>query len=124
MAPAGRRQQWGCPADVDCTCDVIVPLFTLECDVPVRYIMGVAALTIPNSIHQPFFLSSSTGQTDRHTDQSYGTMRHVRLEIGEILHIFPLAPKVWEIGDPKRLTRVRGQVYTCRPNLVVIDQSW
>jgi len=34
------------------------------------------------------------------------------LEIGEILHIFPLASKVWEIWDPKRLTRVRGQVYT------------
>ena len=46
------------------------------------------------------------------------------LEIGEILHIFPLAPKVWETGDPKRLTRVRGQVYNCRLNLVVIDQSW
>jgi len=28
------------------------------------------------------------------------------------------------IGDPKRLTWIRGQVYTCRPNLVVIDQSW
>jgi len=46
------------------------------------------------------------------------------LEIGEILHIFPSGTKVWEIGDPKRLTRVRGQVYTCRPHLVVIDQSW
>jgi len=37
-------------------------------------------------------------------NKSYGTMRHIRLEISEILHIFPLAPKVWEIGDPKRLT--------------------
>jgi len=37
---------------------------------------------------------------------------------------FPLAPKVWETGDPKRLTCVRGQVCTCLPNLVVIDQSW
>jgi len=36
------------------------------------------------------------------------------LEIGEILHIFPLAPNVWEIWDPKRLTRVRGQVVLSR----------
>ena len=54
--------------------------------------------------------------------KSYGTMHH--FHSGKILHIFPLAPKVWEIGDPKRLTRVRGQVYTCQPNLVVIDQLW
>jgi len=60
--------------------------------------------------------------TDRQMDKSNGTMRHVRSGkntrlIGKILHIFPLAPKVWDIGDPKRLTRVR-------PNLVVIDQLW
>jgi len=37
-------------------------------------------------------------------------MRHVRS--GKNTRIFfPLAPKVWETGDPKRLTRVRGQVY-------------
>jgi len=49
-------------------------------------------------------------------DKSYGTMRHVRS--GKNTRIFfPLATKVWEVGDPKRLTRVR-------PNLVVIDQSW
>jgi len=34
----------------------------------------------------------------------------------EYAHIFP-SGTVWEIGDPKRLTRVRG------PNLVVIDRS-
>ena len=57
--------------------------------------------------------------------KSYGTMRHVRSHWQEYtLHIFPLAPKVWKIGDPKWLTRVREQVYTCRPDLVVIDQSW
>jgi len=54
------------------------------------------------------------------------------LEIGEILHIFPLAPKVWEIGDPKRLTRVRGQVayiylptkFGCDRSIVVSCRSW
>ena len=69
---------------------------------------------------------------DKQTDKSYGTMRHVRS--GENTHcrrvgnrrnfayFFPLAPKVWEIGDPKRLTRVRGQVPTkfgCDRSIVV-----
>jgi len=53
-------------------------------------------------------------QTDRQViwhDASRSQWQEYALEIGEILHIFPLAPKVWETGDPKRLTRVRGQVY-------------
>ena len=50
------------------------------------------------------------GQTDRQTSQIARCVTFaVAMEIGEILHIFPLAPKVWEIGDPKKLTRVRGQ---------------
>jgi len=46
------------------------------------------------------------------------------LEIGEILHIFPSGTESMGDRGSKRLTRVRGQVYNCRPNLVVIDQSW
>jgi len=55
-------------------------------------------------------------------NKSCGTMRHVRS--GKILHIFPSGTESMGDRDPKRLTRVRGQVYTCPPNLVVIDQSW
>ena len=79
----------------------------------------------------PFLLKA--GETDRQTSHmarcvTFAVARirvkGLPLEIGEICIFLPLAPKVREIGDPKRLTRVRGQVYTCRPNLVVIDQSW
>jgi len=45
-------------------------------------------------------------------------MRHVRSGKNTRCIFFHLAPKVWEIGDPKRLTRVR------EPNVVVINQSW
>ena len=62
-------------------------------------------------------------QTDRETSNMARCVRfavaRIGLRVGEILHIFPLAPKVWETGDPKRLTRVRGQVYT-----VPADQIW
>ena len=56
----------------------------------------------------------SLGSPNRMTSKGLDVTSHMaRIRvIGEILHIFPLAPKVWEIGDPKRLTRVR-------PNLVV-----
>ena len=53
-------------------------------------------------------------RTGRQTDKSYGTMRHVRSGKKTRCIFFPLAPKVWEIGDPKRLTRVRSIVVGCR----------
>jgi len=54
--------------------------------------------------------------TDRQTNKSYGMMHHVRLEIGEILHIFPSGTESMGDRGPKK-------AYT-GPNLVVIDQSW
>jgi len=58
-------------------------------------------------------------------------MRHVRvkglpLEIGEILHIFPFGTEsMGGRGSNKAYTGPKtGIGYTCRPNLVVIDQSW
>jgi len=46
------------------------------------------------------------------------------LEIGEILHIFPSGTKSMGDRGSKKAYTVRGQVYTCRTNLVVIDQLW
>ena len=51
------------------------------------------------------------------------TFAVARIRVGKILHIFPLAPTVWEIGDPKRLTRVRGQVYIYLPTKFGCDRS-
>ena len=53
------------------------------------------------------------------TYKSYGTMRHVRS--GEILHIFSSGTEsMGDRGSKKAYTGPR----ICRPNLVVIDQSW
>jgi len=38
--------------------------------------------------------------TDRQTDKSYGTMCHIRLEIGKILHIFPSGTESMGDRDP------------------------
>jgi len=46
------------------------------------------------------------------------------LEMAENLHIFPSGTQSIGARDPKKLTRVRGQVCTCIPNLVLIVQSW
>ena len=58
-------------------------------------------------------------------------MRHVRsgkidvLEMGEILHIFPSGTEsMGDRGSKKAYTGPKTGIYTCRPNLVVIDQSW
>ena len=51
-------------------------------------------------------------------DKSYGTMRHVRLEIGEILHIFPPATKsMGDRGSKKAYTGPRK--FGCDWSIVV-----
>ena len=51
-------------------------------------------------------------QTDRQTDKSYGTMRHVRLEIDEILHIFPSGTEsMGDRGSKKAYTGPRTGIY-------------
>jgi len=51
-------------------------------------------------------------QTDRQTDKSYGTMRHIPLEIGEILHIFPSGTKsMGDRGSKKAYTGQRTGMY-------------
>jgi len=53
-------------------------------------------------------------------DASRSQWQEYALEIGEILHIFPSGTQSMGDRGSKRLTRVRGQVYTYRPNLVVM----
>jgi len=49
---------------------------------------------------------------DRQTDKSYGTMRQVRLEIGEILHIFPSGTEsMGDRGSKKAYTGPRTGIY-------------
>jgi len=44
--------------------------------------------------------------------KSYGTMRHVRLEIGEILHIFPSGTEsMGDRGSKKAYTGLRTYIY-------------
>ena len=57
-------------------------------------------------------------QTDREADKQFmwhdasrSQWQEYALEIGEILHIFPSGIESMG-GDPKSVTRVRGQVYT------------
>jgi len=69
-------------------------------------------------------------QTDRQTDNSYGTMRHVRLEIGEILHIFPSGTQsMGDRGSQKAYTGLRTGIYLqtkfgCDRSIVVDCRSW
>jgi len=58
-------------------------------------------------------------------DASRSQRQEYALEIGEILHIFPTHPKYGRQGIQKGLHGSEDRyMYTCRPNLVVIDQSW
>jgi len=75
--------------------------------------------------NQPFYHNSPTGETNSLRqviwhDASRSQWQEYALEIGEILHIFPLAPKEWETGDPKRLTRVRPS----EDRYIPADQIW
>ena len=104
----------------------------IECFLLRSFLDGLSLEILPScsctdcSCHKHVTNRSFIGQTDRQISHmarciTFAVARicikGLPLEIGEILHIFPLAPKVWETGDPKCL-------HGSEDRYIPADQIW